>query len=81
LTLEECYAAPKIPLTQDLGRSFLYARYNADLSRAGLSAMRFPNVDPDQIQKMDCPDNIPTLLEIGQTAAGKVESGHLGSFL
>jgi hypothetical protein len=81
LTLEECYAAPKIPLTKDLGRSFLYARYNADLSRAGLSAMRFPNVNPDQIQKMDSPDNIPELLEIGRAAASKVGSEHFGSFL
>jgi uncharacterized protein len=81
LTLEECYAAAEIPLTKGLGRSFLYARYNADLSRAGLSAMRFPNVDPDQIQKMDCPDNSPALLEIGQAAASKVKSEHFGSFL
>jgi hypothetical protein len=81
MTLEESYAAPKIPLTTDLGRNFLYARYNADLSRAGLNALGFPAVDPDNIQKMDCPDNIPTLLEIGQAAAGAVQSEHFGSFL
>ena len=81
MTLEECYAAPKIPLTTDLGRSFIYARYNADLSRAGLNAMGFPAVDPDNIQKMDCPDNIPMLLKIGQATADKVQSEHFGSFL
>jgi hypothetical protein len=81
LTLEECYAAPKIPLAKDLGRSFLYARYNADLSRLGLNALGFPDVDPDNIQKMDCPDNIPTLLKIGQAASGEVQPEHLGSFL
>jgi hypothetical protein len=81
MTLEECYAAPKIPLTVDLGRQFLYARYNADLSRAGLNALGFPNVNPENIQKMDCPDNIPTLLMIGQAAAKKVHPEHFGSFL
>ncbi len=81
MTLEQCYAAPKKSLTEDLGRSFLYARYNADLSRAGLSALGFPKVDADIIQKMDCPDNIPALLEIGQAAAREVRSDHFGSLL
>jgi hypothetical protein len=81
MALEECYAAPKIPLSIDLGRNFLYARYNADLSHAGLCELGFPNVDPDQIQKMDCPDNIPTLLSIGQAASNQVTEEHFGSFL
>lgn len=81
MNLKECYAAEEIPLTRDLGRSFLYARYNADLSHAGLTATGFPDLDPDNIQKMDCPDNIPTLLKIGQAAAGAVRPEHFGSFL
>jgi hypothetical protein len=81
MTLDECYAAPKIPLTADLGRHFLYARYNADLSRTALDALGFPNVDPDNIQKMDCPDNIPMLLKIGQAAARQVRPEHFGPFL
>jgi hypothetical protein len=81
MTLEECYAAPVVPLTLDLGRSFLYARYNADLSRMGLNALGFPDVDSDNIQKMDNPDNITMLLKIGQAAAGEVKAEHFGSFL
>jgi len=81
MTLKECYAAPPVPLDQNLGRRFLYARYNADLSREGLSAMGFSEVDPEKIQKMDCPDNIPTLLKIGQAASAKVQPEHFGSFL
>jgi uncharacterized protein len=81
MTLAQSYAAAKISLTEDLGRSFLYARYSADLSRAGLTALGFPGVDSDNIQKMDCPDNIPALLEIGQAAAVEVQPEHFGSFL
>lgn len=81
MTIDECYAAPKIPLATDLGRHFLYARYNADLSRTGLDALGFPDVDPTNIQKMDCPDNIPALLMIGRAAANDVRPEHFGSFL
>ena len=81
MTLQESFAAPRISIEQDLGRNFLYARYNADLSRSGLDALGFPNVDPDNIQKMDCPDNIPMLLKIGQAASAEVLPEHFGSFL
>src|SRR5580692_10244311 len=81
MTLQQGYAAPKIPLTRDLGRSFLYARYNADLSPAGLTNLGFSKVDAASIQKMDCPSNIPALLEIGQAAASEVQLEHFGSFL
>jgi len=33
MTLEEQYAAPLVPALTNLGRHFLYARYNADLSK------------------------------------------------
>ena len=81
MTLQESYAAPAIPLSQDLGRNFIYARYNADLSRQGLNALGFPDIDADNIQKMDCPDNIPMLLRIGQAASSQVSPEHFGSFL
>jgi hypothetical protein len=80
-TLEEQYAAPAIPLTTNLGRNFLYMRYNADLSGTGLKALGLPCVDAASIRKMDAVDNIPALLEIGQAAARAVEIGHFGSFL
>jgi hypothetical protein len=81
ITLQESFAAPRIPIEQDLGRNFLYPRYNADLSRSGLDAPGFQDVDPDNIQKMDCPDNIPMLLSIGQAASAEVLPEHFGSFL
>jgi hypothetical protein len=52
-SVERQLAAPEIPLSTDLGRRFLYARYNADLSRRGLDSLGFPKEDPATIQKMD----------------------------
>ena len=37
----------------DLGRRFLYCRYNVDLSGKGLAALGFPKADPAGIRKMD----------------------------
>ena len=41
----ERMAQPRVPLSRDLGRAFLYARYNVDLSPAALARLGFPNVD------------------------------------
>jgi hypothetical protein len=81
MSLEQQYAAPRVPLTTNLGRSFLYARYNADLSSAGLGNLGFSNLDAAKIQKMDAVENIPTLTEIGRAAGQQVEAAHFGSFL
>jgi hypothetical protein len=80
-TMEEQYAAPEIPLSTDLGRRFLYARYNADLSRQGLDSLGFPQVDPASIQKMDAVENMESLLAIGRAAGESVQPAHFGPFL
>jgi uncharacterized protein len=80
-TLEEQYAAPAVPLSTNLGRQFLCARYNADLSVAGLKDLGFSHVDAANIQKMDAVGNIPVLTEIGRAAAQRVATDHFGSFL
>jgi hypothetical protein len=81
MTLEERYAAPVVPLTRDLGRHFLYARYNADLSAEGLSAAGFEGVNPSSIQKMDAVENMETLLGIGRKAGCALQPIHLGPFI
>lgn len=80
-TLEQHYAAPAIPLSTDLGRRFLYARYSADLSRTGLDKLGFQRVDAASIQKMDAVENIETLLEIGRAAGKSARAAHFGPFL
>lgn len=80
MTSERRDSAP-IPLTTDLGRHFLYARYNADLSAKGLKAAGFDNVNPAGIQKMDAVENMETLLAIGRKAGGEIDASHFGPFI
>jgi hypothetical protein len=77
----ERYAASVVPLSTKLGRRFLYARYNADLSAEGLIDLGFRGVDPASIQKMDAVGNIPILTDIGRAAANHVLTDHFGPFL
>jgi len=81
MSMAQQYAAPLVPLAQNLGRAFLYARYNADLSSAGLTQLGFPDADPASIQKMDAVRNMQKLLAIGRAAGGRVAKEHFGPFL
>jgi hypothetical protein len=81
MTFDEQYAAPKSPLSTDLGRHFLYARYNADISPTGLTELGFPHVDASSIQKIDAVSNIPVLTDIGRAAAQHASADHFGGFL
>ena len=82
-TLEMRLIRRRVPLDTDLGRSFLYARYNVDLSRDGLTKLKFPDVSPATAQKMDRADeeHIELLLKIGGSAAAQVDvHEHFGRF-
>lgn len=81
-TLDERLARPLVPLSTDLGRSFLYARYNVDLSDAGLASLGFGRLDPATMRKMDraTSDHIDLLLEVGEAAARQVSLAHFGPF-
>lgn len=70
-----------IALDRDLGRAFLYARHNADLSRAGLDAMGLPDIDPDDVQKLDSIAHIDDLRRVGQQAAAQIRLEQFGSFV
>jgi hypothetical protein len=63
----------RIPLTQDLGRHFLYARYSADLSPTGLEALGLSGIDAMAVQKLDAVDHADDLLRVGQAAAKQVD--------
>jgi hypothetical protein len=70
-----------IPLSQDLGRAFLYTRYNADLSSPWLDEMGLGDIDPSQVGKLDSVDHIDDLRRIGQRVGEEVELEHFGSFV
>lgn len=64
---------PRIPLERDLGRAFLYARYNADLSRGGLRSLGFSHLDPEEVSKLDSVAAMDDLVQVGQAAAREVD--------
>lgn len=75
-------AAPHTPLSTDLGRAFLYTRYNADLSQDALNALRLTDIESSKVQKMDAVDQIPNLTRIGKASAEQqVKLSHLGAFV
>jgi hypothetical protein len=80
-TPEEWLNAPHVPLDRDLGRSFLYARYNADLSREGLDALKCTDVKPEDVQQLDSVEHAGDLLRVGRAAAAQLSLDHFGSFV
>ncbi len=70
-----------IPLESNTSRHFLYARYNADLSREGLDALGLNNIDSDHVREMDSVLYIDQLQQVGRKAAGQISMEHFGSFV
>jgi hypothetical protein len=70
-----------VPLSQDLGKAFLYARYNAELTPEGLADLGLPDVDPKNVSKLDSVEFIDDLRRVGRAIAGKVSLDHFGSFV
>jgi hypothetical protein len=74
-------AGQPVPLSHDLGRAFLYARYNADMSPKGLNALGLTDIDPQRVGKLDATNYIPALQQIGRKVAEQVRLEHFGSFV
>lgn len=70
-----------LPLSVDCGRRFIYARYNADLSAAGLAALELSGINAKEVQKMDAPANIGALRTIGKAIAKSVNVQDFAPFL
>ncbi len=72
---------PPQPLSYDLGRAFLYSRYDADVSAAGLATSGLGDIDPAKLT-MDNIAAIPDLKRIGDEAARTVDiSRHFAPFM
>ncbi|HXA16870.1 MAG TPA: patatin-like phospholipase family protein [Thermoanaerobaculia bacterium] len=72
---------PKVPATTDLGRAFLYARYNAELTEAGLARIGCGNIDPGRVRELDAVAAMEQLITIGDAVAATVDAAHFGTFL
>jgi hypothetical protein len=68
------------PLADDLGRDFLYARYNADLSQEGLDLAGFAKIRAEDVQKLDSIDHMDELLAVGLNAGEQIDLSHFGRF-
>jgi hypothetical protein len=65
-----------VPLSEDLGRAFLYARYNAELSEEWLASRGLGKVDPAKIAQLDSVEYIPDLIRVGKALARDVKPEH-----
>jgi len=63
-------------IADDLGRQFLYARYNAELSKTWLGKRGLNDIDPDLVSQLDSIDHIDDLMKIGQAVAREVKIEH-----
>ena len=72
---------PSKPLEVNLGKHFLYARYNADLSPKGLAGMGLGDIDPDAVREMDSVRHLDDLQRVGKAAAAQVDLSHFGPFV
>lgn len=71
----------KIPVGKDLGRGFLYARYNADTSAEGLAALGLGHIEPKHVQQLASVDHIPELRELGRKVAESVQMSDFGDWV
>ena len=60
---------------------FTYARYNAELTRKGLDKLGLPNINPEDVQRLDSVDHIDELQQVGQAIAKKVSREHFKGFI
>ncbi len=60
---------PPVPLSTPLGRHFLYARYDPDITQKGLAALGLPKISSEKVSQLDAVDAVDDLLQIGRTYA------------
>ena len=71
----------RLPLSTDLGRGCLYARYDADLTPAGLTALGCGDLDAATVSKLDSVDHMGDLERVGRAVADRIAIDDFGSFL
>jgi hypothetical protein len=63
-------------------KRFTYARYNAELTRAGLDALGCANIDPAAVRNLAATSQIDALREVGAVvASAKLKAEHFEGFI
>lgn len=70
-----------LPLENELGRAFLYARYDAELTDDGMEALKLDGIDPLTVRQLDAVDKISELQKIGKALARQVSIEDFAPFL
>ena len=71
----------RVPLSTDLGRGFLYARYDAELTCDGLGALGCADLDAATVSKLDSVDHMEDLERVGRAVANQIAIDDFGPFL
>lgn len=71
-------AGSLVPLEKDLGKAFLYARYDAALTTDGLRDLGLGQIDPEKVGKLDSIEAMTDLEAVGQAVAREVKLDHFG---
>jgi hypothetical protein len=65
-----------VPLSTNLGRQFLYARYNPELSARWLNSRQLGEVEAAKVAKLDSVEHINDLIRVGRKVAEEVKVEH-----
>jgi hypothetical protein len=71
----------RLPLSMNLGRGFLYARYDAELTPEGLTALGCGDLEAAAVSKLDSIDHMDDLERVGRAAADQISVRDFGPFL
>ena len=71
----------RVPISDDLGRKFLYARYNVHLERKELDELDLQDIDVAKVQDLGSVDHIDDLRKIGKRIAEDINIEHFAAFI
>ncbi len=71
----------RVPLDQDLGRKFLYLRYNAELTSEGLKSLGLADIDAEEVSKLNSTDSMSDLKRIGEKIGQQIDLKDFGNFV
>lgn len=74
--VERCDDGTPASISDDSGRQFIYARYNAELSTKWLKKRGLGDVDPATVAQLDSVEHIDDLVRVGHTLAKEVKIEH-----